>query len=229
MNGIRNVLVLVLLASGTVTCCSLSWALVAGAVAAEQARVTLVQAGDVLQDVDAGVAEARLSQAAVAHRVLDAGGVLDEVADEQKQVRDVTRGARVTVDEVGQASIDQRHFWNAEMPALTGDVAATLRQSRVAIQSVSPVMVQAQATLAGFGPVQAEAARVERDVDARIASAQVTAMLDAGAKAAPQIAQAAANANAASAELDGEVHGLLHPKWPAKVWRKVRHPRLGEK
>ena len=176
----------------------------------------------VLFHVDAELTDLHAQELVLAERVLGHDGILDGIEDEQVQLRDVTRSARITVDEVGQASIEERHYFEIELPELTGDVADTLRSTRAAVAELPPAVTEIHDAIAGVLPIEAETTQTVRDLDARISSPEVTQILDSGAAAAAQSAQTAANLDRSTADVANEVHGFLHPRWPHRLVHALR-------
>ena len=148
-----------------------------------------------------------------------AGAVLDQANRDAVLSGKVIADARLSIDNINSAALDERFYFEHQLPAMMDQAHGILANVQTATAGIPPLLQETTARAAALAPVEDNAAALERDFDAQIRD--------------PKIADALANIDAATAQLaitgresaatmgsvqamaaDGqeEVHKMTHPK-----------------
>jgi hypothetical protein len=185
-----------------------------------------------LLQVSSAVRHADRELAAVAGA---AGGVLDGAAATTARAGKLVDDARLTTDNVNRAAIDERMYFERDVPALMDQAHGILGNVQRATADLDPLLNETTARVHGLQKVEDGSADLFVHVNGMMADPRIWATLGNVEASTAQLAIASREAAATGASVqamaaDGqqEVHTLLHPKplvsiadWTLKVVHAV--------
>ena len=148
----------------------------------------------------------------------------------------LTHDARLTLDNVNKAAIDERMYFEREVPAAMGRVNAALdgvREDEAGLRetesAATMVLDQTTTQLHLLTPIETRAVSTLSDMDALIANphwAQTLTNLDATTAASASTAQ---HLDGTAGDVQTAVHGYLHPGWKTRAvnWASQAAHTLG--
>lgn len=140
------------------------------------------------------------------------------------QAGKLAHDARLSLDNLNRAAIDERMYFEQQVPPTMGrvngvldglkDDAAGLRESEAA---ATLTLDAASEELRGLQPIERTAAQTLQDADAVIANPQIPLLLQHAEQAAAAGASAAQHLDGTAGDVQGAVHGYLHPGWKTQA------------
>jgi hypothetical protein len=167
--------------------------------------------------------EDRLTEAALSiaqHSVNVARDLDDTVKDVHKSVvlvPKVLNDTRLTLDNANKAAIDERMYFEQEVPGLMARVNLVVDQSRGTLAAYQQTGEALTAAAQGLQPVEDNAALSLAQLDNVLADPDIKAMLANTATASGTVADTAKHLDGTAADVQQAVHGYLHPSWKVKL------------
>jgi hypothetical protein len=136
----------------------------------------------------------------------------------------VMLNARVAMDNVNKASIDERFYLEHTVPLVTRDVEAVLVSARKSIdglqgtgQAATAALNETTARLHDLQPVESNAALVLQDVDVVVSDPHIKASLVNIDATSASTSSAAKHLDGAAEDAQTAFHRFLHPAWPDRI------------
>ena len=152
--------------------------------------------------------------------VVDEQDLDDTINDLHKStplVPKLINDARLTLDNANKAAIDERMYFEQEMPGLMAQVNATLDQAHGTLAAYQTTGESLTAAANGLLPVETNAALTLKDADSVIANPRIPKLLTHADDATAATAATMQHLSATSGDVQVAVHNYLHPSWAARL------------
>lgn len=127
--------------------------------------------------------------------------------------------ARLSADNLNKAAIDERFYFERQLPALMDQAHGILASVQTATADLDPLLVETTARTRALGPIEGSAAQLVADADVTVRDPRIGASLGNLETSTAQLAVASresaatmGSVQAMAADGQEEVHKLTHPK-----------------
>jgi conjugal transfer/entry exclusion protein len=143
--------------------------------------------------------------------------------------------ARLSVDNLNQAAIDERFYFEKQLPSLMNQAHGILANVETATADLHPLLTETEARTRALAPIEQSAVQLVADADTTVKDPHIAASLDNLQASTADLAVTAKESSATMASVqamakDGqdEVYKLTHPKplvtiadWTLKVLHAI--------